>query len=622
MPDVRGFVLAAGLGERLRPLTDYVPKPLLPVAGVTLLDRAVAALDAAGIGRIAVNAHHRADRVAAHLAARSDHQRFHLSLEPEILGTGGAFAGARGFLAAADAIVVHNGDVLSDVDVGALLAAHRRTGALATLALVDWPAVNSVVLGADGRVRDLVGRRGATPAPGDRALTFTGIACYDRAFLDRVPDGRRDLVSLLVAVLAQAPDAVRGHLHPGLWEDLGTLGRYLDAHRRLLGPGFVSAAPGTVVPPDAELSECVLLAGATVPAGARLRRTVLGPGWAVSERPADAPDLALAAAAGFDDTTQVEWIAGHGSDRRFARLVHGERRVVLMRTTPADPEYDRFLAIASFLYARGLGAPLVLAHDPASRSVLLEDLGDATLERLVTREPHRAGDLYGRVLDRLADLQTFGAAARALCPSAWERTFDRAHLRWETDYFRERYLVGHRGLAAAELAALDAEFAALADACLAQPRTLVHRDFQSQNILFKDGVVRLVDVQGMRWGPVGYDIASLVHDPYVDLPWLVREDLLASFPERLAARGGPRFSPAEWRAVTTSAALQRLMQALGAYGFLGHVKGRTAFLAHIPAAEATLRRLLGLARDLAGPPPAPPHLPRLAALLGVAERPG
>jgi len=80
MTEVRGMILAAGLGTRLRPLTSYLPKPLLPVDGVTLLDRAATALSEAGVTRIAVNAHHRADRIEAHLSDRPDSARFHLSL--------------------------------------------------------------------------------------------------------------------------------------------------------------------------------------------------------------------------------------------------------------------------------------------------------------------------------------------------------------------------------------------------------------------------------------------------------------------------------------------------------------------------------------------------------------
>ena len=159
------MILAAGLGTRLRPLTSYLPKPLLPVDGVPLLDRAATALTAVGATRIAVNAHHRADRIEVHLADRPDSARFHLSLEPRILGTAGALHGARRFLAVADTIVVYNGDVLSDVDLVALLAAHHAGGGLATLALVDWPEVNSVLLAPDGRIVDVAGRLAIAAGP-------------------------------------------------------------------------------------------------------------------------------------------------------------------------------------------------------------------------------------------------------------------------------------------------------------------------------------------------------------------------------------------------------------------------------------------------------------------------
>jgi len=618
MTDVHGFVLAAGLGTRLRPVTDYLPKPLLPVAGESLLDRAATALLAAGCERVVVNAHHRADRIAAALDARSDRHRFHLSLEPTLLGTAGAFDGARRVLADAEHFLVFNGDVLCDLPLSRLLAEHRRSGALATLALVDHPAVNTVRLGPGGEIRDLAGVVGVDARPDDRLLTFTGLACYRRDLLDHVLPGPGDLVSLLGRILRDGAGdgAVRGLVHRGDWDDLGTLARYLEAHRRLLGAGFVSLGRGAHVPAGAVLDECVVLPGARVPDGLRAHRAVIGQGWVVSAEVVSDPALAAAALAGFDGPAALEWFTGHGSDRRFARLRNDRRRAVLMTVPQGDPDLDRTVSIASFLYDLGLGAPAVLARDDRTGSVVFEDLGDQTLERLLQTDPAGAPALYDRVLDRLADLQTFGAEARHRCPAAWARAFDREHLRWETDYFRQRFLVGHAGLSGAEAAVLECEFADLATACLAQPRTLVHRDFQSQNILVKNGVVRLVDVQGMRWGPMAYDAASLLYDPYVDLDDDLREELLASFPQRLAARAAAAPTPARWRAMTLAAGLQRLMQALGAYAFLAHVKGRAGFLRHVPAARRQLTRLVALANaGVAEPPLAPPPLPLLAGIL-------
>jgi len=116
----------------------------------------------------------------------------------------------------------------------------------------------------------------------------------------------------------------------------------------------------------------------------------------------------------------------------------------------------------------------------------------------------------------------------------------------------------------------------------------MHRDFQSQNIHLLDEAVRLIDFQGMRLGPLGYDIMSLVMDPYQDLPAELKEELLARF----CVAADSELSPGQVRAMTVAAGLQRLMQALGAFGFLGHVKGKPAFLQHIPRAVAHLCWLL------------------------------
>ena len=113
----------------------------------------------------------------------------------------------------------------------------------------------------------------------------------------------------------------------------------------------------------------------------------------------------------------------------------------------------------------------------------------------------------------------------------------------------------------------------------AQPQVLIHRDFQSQNILVTEGRIRLVDFQGMRLGPLGYDLASVVFDPYVAMPSQFRDELVKRFFTGMETD----LSLVDVRGMVLAAGLQRIMQALGAYGFLGHVKGKRTFLDHIPA---------------------------------------
>jgi len=224
--------------------------------------------------------------------------------------------------------------------------------------------------------------------------------------------------------------------------------------------------------------------------------------------------------------------------------------------------------------------------------VLMEDLGDDTLHRLAHADPVRRPDLYRQALDTLVALQTRGTTALERCPAAEGRVFDAAVVRWEHDYFRERFLRGEAGLAAADLAGLDADLALIGDAVLSQPYVLMHRDFQSQNIVIKDGRARLVDFQGARRGPYAYDLMSLLRDAYVDLGIDLRDDLLTYYISALTTVGNP--VPADIARDVTAAGLQRVMQALGAFGFLSGVKGKTAFRDHIPLA---LRHLREMSRD-------------------------
>ncbi len=567
---LRGMVLCAGYGTRLRPLTDLVPKPLLPVGGRALLDLAVANLDRAGVGPIVVNTHHLGGQVAAHLAARADAARFTLSPEAEILGTGGALDGARAFLAQADDFLLHNGDVLTDADVAALLAAHRATGAVATLLLVDHPAVNTVEVAADGRVLRLAGR----PAPACdepaavRRLTYSGVATFRRGILDDVPRGPSSLVDVLATLIAREPGAVRAWMPAGItWDDVGTFARWLGAQ------------------PDADV-------GATGSA---------------------APTVA------------VERIRGHGSDRRFWRLACGDWAAVAMVGVPGDPEHDRFIALSRFLARHDLGPAAILREDAEQKTVVMEDLGRASL---FSQAAGIAADEAGAVaawesaVDHIVRLQSATDAARAECPVAFNLTLDEAGLRWETDYFRERFLLGLLGLAPDVVAALDGECAALNAVVAAQPAYLLHRDYQSQNLLVKAGRLRVVDLQGVRPGPLGYDAASLLWDPYVSLRPARREAMLQRYADAVCARLEPSLEPAAVRAMVLAAAHQRLMQALGAYGFLGLVKGRRGFLAHVPRGLEHLRQVMALAAAARADHQAarwlPPPLPLLAAALARA----
>lgn len=300
-----------------------------------------------------------------------------------------------------------------------------------------------------------------------------------------------------------------------------------------------------------------------------------------------------------------------GSRRAYYRArTAGGTGLILLVSPPDDADFGRFLRLTQFYRLLGVPVPKVFAIDDDARQVLLEDLGTRRLYDLLRSD--RAAGLAAcrRSLELLVDLQTRCDAFRHESPDIASRTFDRNQLLWETSYYRENYLEGHRGLkAASTLASLAEALAARVDA---HPRAIMHRDYQSQNLMIaEDGVVRVIDYQGSRYGSIFYDAASLLLDPYVMLADDEIEGLLTHFHAKLmeagdfagraqAAGGEPhRAGPAlpgkddaAFRTAFLEAGLQRVMQALGAYCFLSRRKGIAAFADHIPAGEARLRWLI------------------------------
>lgn len=254
---MKAIVLCAGFGSRLAPLTDRVPKPLVPVANRPVLDLVLDRLLMAGCGEVGINLHHRADQIRAHLEAReADHRGpgIRAVYEPEILDTGGGVANFRAWIEDAwdDEVVVHNSDVVTDIDVTALLDAHRAFRPEVTVALVDHAPTNVVAVAPDGRVVDIHGRLGAASA--EPLRTFSGVTVLSRQFLSRLVPGRKSsLIDAILQCMREWPGSVRGFLPEAVyWRDLGRVAHYLEMHREILVGGRFRL-PGADAPPQAIL---------------------------------------------------------------------------------------------------------------------------------------------------------------------------------------------------------------------------------------------------------------------------------------------------------------------------------------------------------------------------------
>lgn len=311
------------------------------------------------------------------------------------------------------------------------------------------------------------------------------------------------------------------------------------------------------------------------------------------------------AAQGLAAHTHWEMAGKAGSGRGYYRVRLGEKSYVLQQSGPEDRDFHRFVEYGRLMHSAGLPVPEIYAVSDTVYQVLMEDLGPQRLWDVVVGpgdQLGRAAYWYPRVLAALVSWQEHSASVFNGCKELADRLFDRAALEWETAYFRDNYLMAHCGMETVP-AEVEAFFQTLASVADCQPRVLMHRDFQSQNIMVvpPGGRIAFVDFQGARNGSVYYDVASLLWDPYVMLPVGLVRDLFG-----LWLRAHPVLSAVDpreaWKEFLV-ASLQRIMQAMGAYCFLSRVRGIAAFAAHIEPGRARLQEVLSLYAESVGPVP-------------------
>ncbi|HET9768319.1 MAG TPA: NDP-sugar synthase [Thermoanaerobaculia bacterium] len=332
---MRALVLAAGYGTRLRPLTDELPKPLLPVLGRPLLLRTLDALVDAGCEAAAINLHHLAEAIPAAVGDEHRGMRIVYSREEPILGTGGAFVPLRDFFAGSETALLVNGDSLCEWPLGELLARHRRRGAAATLLLAGRPDPRSfgggIGIDRNGRVRAI--RREPTFGPVVRRFVYAGAYALDPALLARLPEGFSDSMRDLFEPLLAEGGRIESLVTWKPWHDLGTPARYLEAMLDLSAradAGWKSSEAsiaanadlrrvvvesGVRVEAGAAVEDSLLLPGAVVRAGSRLRRVVVG------------PEAELPAGSAWSEALLTRW-------RPDATLPAGSRRDADLIVTP------------------------------------------------------------------------------------------------------------------------------------------------------------------------------------------------------------------------------------------------------------------------------------------------
>ncbi|MBK1883701.1 phosphotransferase [Luteolibacter pohnpeiensis] len=293
---------------------------------------------------------------------------------------------------------------------------------------------------------------------------------------------------------------------------------------------------------------------------------------------------------GVDPTVPVtlEPIRRGASGRTIVRVkspVH--EPFIGLHWTDERPDNDHFVPVALFLKKARIRVPEIIHDNSKRRVALVEDLGDVDLHSLKDRPFEERLPYYRSALEQIDKL----FYARSPKELELMPPFDASLYRWEQTYFFEYLVEEFLGKDPAPLLANEA-FISLSEKLGTVARHLVHRDFQSQNLLIKDGQTYLIDFQGLRRGRQEYDLASLIFDPYMNHSSEEREALLELWEDI-----------ADERPETTlfhQCAAQRLMQALGAYGKILTTRGDDWYRQHIPTAGKLLGEVTA-GTDLEGP---------------------
>lgn len=554
------IILAAGYGSRLAPITNLIPKPLVPVGDRTLLENILISLASANVAEFAINSYHLGSMLESAVGDSSWSDRVSFFPEKEILGTGGPIINAKELLSDCDAFILHNGDIFTDLDFSKLIEHHSESKSDVTMVMIDGPE-NKVLVDPSSKVIDILGKLGVSE-DGSNKLTYAGISIFSSKIFNYLPNNVENC-SIITAILnlmrdpqnivsAYYPDGDSSTSAKLYWNDLGTIEKLIDAK--------------------------IDISQDRVELNTNADRSIAMP---------------------------LTYLPHPGaSDRLFFRFNHANVASISDFKSSSDKivmcgdgdskEFERFIRVSELLSNYNLGAAKIDEYSFERNCVIMEDLGNDilfnTLKSNIT--DLEKAELYRAVISWLVKFQasTYDDVSTALKEFNSDeklgvRIFDYDYLRWETDYFANNYLVNYCGVSKDVADSLSCEFRKLAEESLKQPQLLIHRDFQSQNILFKEDLVRIVDFQGARVGHIAYDLMSLLKDPYVALSEELRSSLIdfyfSEISKTIMFEKRP-FTRQEFAYFATIASLQRNMQALGAYAYLGLEKGKIEYLQYIP----------------------------------------
>ncbi|MGE9745234.1 phosphotransferase [Bdellovibrio bacteriovorus] len=292
------------------------------------------------------------------------------------------------------------------------------------------------------------------------------------------------------------------------------------------------------------------------------------------------------------DNYKVFSLAGDASNRRYYRVVQDNQSWVLMRWEPYDPNNYPFLSVLNHFAKNGVHVPTVVAQSPQEGLMLLEDLGDLTLERKFWESQSQEASLefYQMAVDEIVKIHHPATLDKSDC-TAFKIEFNTEKFLWEMNYGKDNLLSGVLKFPFGE--SLNKEitdiFVDISSRLDKEPKRIAHRDYHSRNLMIKLDQMSVIDFQDARLGPIQYDLVSLMRDSYVDMNDSMARTLIDYYLERSKAYLPKDFSREQFDRIYELQSIQRCFKACGSFASFYHLRQDRRYLKYL---SGTLRRVM------------------------------
>jgi len=546
------MILAAGFGTRLAPHSQICPKPLFSIDGQPIIHRTIMRLIADGFTDIIINTHYLATDMHQFIHQQHYAVPVHLCHESEILGTGGGIKNMLNHVQSFPVLIV-NSDIVTNIDFHDIFDIHQNHDAPVTLIMHDEQQFNTVLV--DGQ--NILAFQGKKA--NNKLKAFTGIHVVDALVGKYIPEKTNYSIIAAYEKMIQDGHSIYAHtVSNHYWADIGT------------PSGYARAAAHSMAE------------------------------TAFSKKGIDL----------FDDV-DFEQLKGDGSDRAWWRYRAADTRSLIMvdhgisriavhgielenhyKQSHSCLEVESFVNIGNHLFFKQIPVPEIIHYDLFSGIVFVEDLGDTHLQDYVASlDPDQVLRAYASVIDILIHMSIQGAKGFHR-NYTWQTAYYDADMirQYECKYFFKSFLQDFVGLDM-NWSELEKEFTQLIQAAVEHFQWgFMHRDFQSRNIMRTNDRFYIIDFQGGRWGPVQYDLASLLIDPYVSLSEDLQTSLFTYFLEKY--KRVVDVDVQKFIDTFQYCRLFRNFQMLGAFAFLSQKKGKASFKKYILPALDQLNQQL------------------------------